>query len=82
MLNRIRWFPLLFFLLLLGWVFKEPTLVALPAGLIVVFGIAMWWRNRSLDGVTYRRHFHFTRAFPGEKVNITSLKSRIENSYH
>jgi uncharacterized protein (DUF58 family) len=76
MLNRIRWFPLLFFLLILGWVFKEPTLVALPSGLIVVFGIAMWWRNRSLDGVTYRRHFHFTRAFPGEKVN---LRVEVEN---
>ena len=71
-----RAFPLIIFLLIIGIVFKEPFLVSLSAALIVTIGVAWWWHKRSLIGVNYRRWFHYTRGFPGEK---TTLRIEAEN---
>ena len=73
---RYRGFPLIIFLLIIGIVFKEPFLVSLSAALIVTIGVAWWWHTRSLIGVNYRRWFHYTRGFPGEK---TTLRIEAEN---
>lgn len=44
---------------------------------MVVIAVAELWRRHSLDQVDYRRKPHFTRAFPGESVD---LRLEIENN--
>ena len=65
-----RWFPLLAALFLLGLFLKVPMLVTLPTALAVVIAVASWWRQRALHNVHYERHFHYTRGFPGEEVDV------------
>ena len=55
---------------------KEPFLITLSTSLLVTVGVARWWQSRSLVGVSYRRWFHFTRGFPGEKIR---LQVEVEN---
>jgi uncharacterized protein (DUF58 family) len=76
MYARKRWLPVLAVILLLGVLLKTPLLVALATALFVVLGVASWWQKHALDGVSYRRRFHFTRAFPEEQV---ALRIEIEN---
>ena len=76
MYSHKRWLPVLVAILVLGVLLKASLLVALAAALFVVLGIASWWQKHALDGVAYRRRFHFTRAFPGEKV---ALRLEVEN---
>ncbi len=68
--------PILLVLILLGIALQEPFLVTLPAALLVVAGVAWWWYRQSLQGVIYRRRFHFTRGFPDERID---LKVEVEN---
>lgn len=49
---------------------KEPFLITLSTALFVIIGVAWWWQKRSLLGVNYRRRFHYTRGFPGERINL------------
>jgi len=63
-------------LLIIGIVINEPFLVTLCIALFVTVGIAWWWQKRALEGVGYRRFFHFTRSFPGEQI---PLHVEIEN---
>lgn len=65
-----RWFPILIGILIIGLLLRSPFLVALPTTLLVIFSIAHWWRNHALDGVSYRRRFHYRRAFPGEEFPV------------
>jgi uncharacterized protein (DUF58 family) len=74
--SRIRWLPIMGMILILGIILRVQLLVALPAALFVVLGVATWWQKHSLDGVKYRRYFHYTRAFPGESV---ALRVEVEN---
>ena len=60
----------------LGLVLRSPFLVALSTTLVVVLSLAYWWQKYSLNGVIYRRRFHYTRAFPGE---VFPVKLEIEN---
>ena len=62
--------------MVLGVVLRLPMLVALAAALFVVQGVAVWWKNHSLDGVSYRRKFYYTRGFPEEQ---TSVQIEVEN---
>jgi uncharacterized protein (DUF58 family) len=71
-----RWLPLLAVFFLFGIVFNIPPLVAFTSMLMVVIGLATWWKRHSLDGVRYRRRPHYRRSFPGEKV---PLLLEIEN---
>ena len=57
-------------LMVIGLVIKEPFLITLSAALLVILGVAWWWQKQSVVGVTYRRWFHFTRGFPGERINL------------
>ncbi|MGE5221483.1 MAG: DUF58 domain-containing protein, partial [Omnitrophica WOR_2 bacterium] len=75
MFTRI-WFVFLGFFLILGIIFKSPAMVALVTAVLAIMGVAYWWQKHSLDGVFYRRRFHYTRGFPGEKID---LRMEIEN---
>jgi uncharacterized protein (DUF58 family) len=65
-----RGLPILIILLLIGIVLKEPFLITLTVALFVTIGVAWWWHTRSMVGVNYRRRFHYTRGFPGEKIKL------------
>jgi uncharacterized protein (DUF58 family) len=71
-----RWFPLLVLIFVAGLILRSPFLVALPTAMGVVLLLAAWWKKHALEGVTYRRRFHYTRAFPGESF---PLRVEIEN---
>lgn len=71
-----RGISVLIILLFLGIVLKEPFLISLVLAILVITGVAWWWRTRSLDGVEYRRKLHYTRGFPGERIN---LQVEVEN---
>lgn len=71
-----RWIPLMAVLLILGTLMRVPLLVVFTSMLMVVIGLASWWRRHSLDGVTYLRHPYFRRSFPGERVPI---RIEVEN---
>lgn len=71
-----RWLPLLAVLFFLGVLLGVPVLIAFTTMLMVVIGLASWWRRRSLDGVIYRRRPYYRRAFPGE---VVTLKLEVEN---
>jgi len=76
MYQRNRWLPILAFVLLLGILLQLDLLVALSTALLVVLGVATWWRKHALDGVTYRRKFHYRRGFPEES---TKIQIEVEN---
>src|SRR4030042_1605349 len=65
-----RGLPLIIFLLVIGIAMKEPFLITLSTALLVISGVAWWGQTRSLVGVNYRRSFHYTRGFSGEKVML------------
>lgn len=61
---------------LLGLVLSSPFVVALATALLVVLGVASYWRVHALDEVFYRRRFPYRRGFPGERFPV---KIEIEN---
>ena len=71
-----RGYPLIIFLIVFGIILNEPFLVTLSSALLVTIGTAWWWHARSMNGVSYRRWFHFSRGFPGENID---LKIMVEN---
>lgn len=60
----------------LGTVWHIQLMVILALVWFIVLGVAHLWQQHALDEVTYQRHFHFTRAFPGETVG---LRLEVEN---
>jgi uncharacterized protein (DUF58 family) len=73
---RNRGFPLIILLIIIGIALNEPFLITLSSALLVTIGVAWWWRGHSLNGVSYRRWFHYSRGFPGEYID---LKVDVEN---
>ena len=71
-----RWLLLLGAFFLLGLVLHSPYIVALSTAVIFVLLVAHWWQAHSLDGVAYKRRFHFKRGFPGER---NPVRMEIEN---
>jgi len=65
-----RWLLILGIFFYLGLTFRSPYLAALSFTLFVILGIANYWQRHSLDGVSYRRRFHYTRAFPEEQFPV------------
>lgn len=63
-----RWFLYLGIIFIVGVILRSPYVVALSTAVLVVLGVADWWQKHSLDNIVYRRHFHYTRGFPGEKI--------------
>jgi len=71
-----RGLPIFVLLMILGIVLKVPFLVTLATAIFVIVGFAWWWQGRSLQGVTYKRIFHYSRGFPGEHID---LQVEVEN---
>jgi uncharacterized protein (DUF58 family) len=71
-----HWLPILSLLFVFGMLLRIPLLMAFTVILMVVIGLAHWWRQHALDGVTYRRQPHYRRSFPGETVE---LRLEVEN---
>ncbi len=69
--------PLLLLFVYIGLVLRIPYIIALSATLVVLLGLAAWWQRHALNGVVYRRRFHFTRAFPGERFPV---RIEVENN--
>ncbi|MFO7682329.1 MAG: DUF58 domain-containing protein [Chloroflexota bacterium] len=66
------WLPLTLLYLLIGVVSdRHPAWIGLGLILLLIVGLSTLWKNLSLLGVTYERHFDRTRVFPGEKITMT-----------
>jgi uncharacterized protein (DUF58 family) len=66
------WLPLALIYLLAGFASgRHPAWLALGLILLIIVGVSTVWKNLSLLGVTYERHFDRTRVFPGELVTMT-----------
>ncbi|HRN66578.1 MAG TPA: DUF58 domain-containing protein [Promineifilum sp.] len=65
------WVPLAFLFVIIGIVGnRNPGFIALGICLLIIVGVSTVWKNVSLWGVSYRRHFDRTRVFPGEAVKM------------
>lgn len=73
---RKRGLLILILMMIFGIVLKEPFLITLTSSLFVIIGVAWWWHERSLRGVSYTRKFHYTRGFPDETID---LQIEVEN---
>jgi uncharacterized protein (DUF58 family) len=71
-----RWTLFLILIFIIGLVARSPFLIALSTAMLVILGLASWWRKHALDNLLYRRRFHFKRAFPGEKF---PMRVEVEN---
>ncbi len=66
------WVPLAVLFLLIGLLAnRNPALLALGAGLLVLVWVSTQWKNVALLGVSYQRSFDRTRVFPGEAIAMT-----------
>jgi len=68
---RERWLPLLAAAFILAALLNIPLLAAFSAALAVLILLLSFWQKHALDRVVYRRKPHYSRGFPGEKVEIT-----------
>lgn len=65
------WIPLAILFVIIGIVAgRNPGLIALGVTLLIIVGISTLWKNLSLFGVSYERHFDRTRVFPGEPIEM------------
>lgn len=65
------WFEMAALLVIIGLILREQAIFALAASILTVIPVAWWWKQVSLQGVTYERHLDKQRAFPGEHVDMT-----------
>ncbi|HHY89591.1 MAG TPA: DUF58 domain-containing protein [Chloroflexi bacterium] len=70
------WAFLLVICILAGTLGNLPWLVFLATTVGMLLLVTHLWRSRSLDGVTYRRVWTYTRGFPGETLPV---RLHIEN---
>ena len=71
-----HWLPVFLVIFYIGLLLHSPFLTAFSSTLFIVLGLASWWQRHSLDGVIYRRRFHYTRGFPDERFPV---RLEIEN---
>jgi uncharacterized protein (DUF58 family) len=68
------WIPLAILFIIIGLVAgRNPGFIALGIVLLLIVAVSTIWKNLSLYGVTYERHFDRTRVFPGEAIEMTAL---------
>lgn len=66
------WIPLALLFLVIGLVAgRNAGFIALGLVLLLIVGVSTLWKNLSLVGVAYERHFDRTRVFPGEAITMT-----------
>ncbi len=70
------WVPFLSMVLVVGLLLHWPVWISMATTLLVVMVIAGYWRQHSLDNIRYRRHWYYTRAFPGEH---SPVRIEVEN---
>jgi uncharacterized protein (DUF58 family) len=75
-LNLRLWLFFLVLFLIAGVIVRSTFVVALVTAILVILGVTYWWQKHSLDQVTYRRRFRYTRGFPGEHDQV---RIEIEN---
>lgn len=68
--------PLIFFFFIAGLIFNLQYLVFFTIVILLIYVISSWWCSVSLNNVTYRREFSYTRGFPDEK---SQFKIFIQN---
>lgn len=61
---------LLIMVLVLGAIFSLPWLVTFALVLILLLSIGSLWNRFALNGIVYRRRWHYRRGFPGETFSI------------
>lgn len=65
------WVPLAILFIIIGLVAdRNPGFIALGICLLIIVGVSTIWKNISLWGVSYQRHFDRTRVFPGETIEM------------
>lgn len=65
------WIPLAILFLIIGIAAgRNPGFIALGVALLIIVVVSTIWKNLSLFGVSYERHFDRTRVFPGEAVEL------------
>ena len=65
------WIPLAFLFVIIGLLAgRNPGFIALGITLLIIVGVSTLWKNLSLFGVSYERHFDRTRVFPGEAIRM------------
>lgn len=72
----LSWWPFLILVFLLGIFTRVYPLAAFAIMLLTISGLAHWWRDHALDGVSYQRRFIYRRGYPGEKM---SVQVEVEN---
>lgn len=66
------WIPLAVLFFIVGMATgRSVTVIALSVVLLLIVLVSWLWKNLSLFGVTYERHFDRTRVFPGEPIVMT-----------
>lgn len=70
------WVPFLSVVLIIGLLLRLPVWMSVAATLLVVMVVSGYWRAHSLDNIRYQRHWHYTRAFPGEH---SAVRIEVEN---
>lgn len=71
------WLGLAVLMLALGLLIGSPLLISAAGLMAALVGAAHFWRARALDGVEYRRRWHYRRGFPGE---TTQVQIEVENN--
>ncbi len=69
--------PFLFLLALFAIILRDDTVITLFYLLAGVYFVGRWWRDRSLKGVRFTRHFT-DRAFLGERVTV---RLEVQNTH-
>lgn len=72
----LSWWPFLLLVFLLGIFTRVNPLAAFAMMLLIISGIALWWKRRALEDVSYRRKFHYLRGYPGETID---MRVEVEN---
>jgi len=75
-LAPLSWWPFLGLIFLLGLLTKVYPLAAFALMLLIISGIALWWKKHALDGVVYSRKFHYRRGYPNETIDF---RVEVEN---
>lgn len=64
------WLSGLFVFFIFGLLINAPAISVLAVTLTLVILIAMWWQDQSLKKIEYNRNFYYSRAFPGEEIEV------------
>jgi uncharacterized protein (DUF58 family) len=68
------WIPLAILFIIIGLLAgRNAGFIALGIVLLLIVAVSTIWKNLSLYGVTYERHFDRTRVFPGEAIEMTAV---------